>query len=265
MTVRLRSALGRAREQGRAALVVYFTAGDPSLQVTPSLLAAAGEAGADVIELGVPFSDPTADGVAIQRASERALRSGTTLRGVIAAVRAARDRGVDTPIVLFGYYNPILAYGEERLCADAAAAGADGLLVVDLPPEEGASLHAAARAHDLDWIPLVAPTSTGARVAAAARLATAFLYYVSLTGVTGAAAPDLVAAAAKALEIRTTTSLPIALGFGIKTPEDVAELARTGLDAIVVGSAIVTTIATSPDPATAVRNLVTRLRAATNR
>lgn len=258
---RIAEALERARAEGRAALVTYVCAGDPDLATTPALVAALAEAGADVVELGVPFSDPTADGPTIQRASERALRAGTTLRGVLEAVRAARA-ATEVPIVLFGYYNPLATYGEERFAKDAAAAGADGLLVVDLPPDECAPLRDPARAAGLDWIPLVAPTSTAERVARAAEVATAFVYCISVAGVTGAGHADLERAAEHARAVRETTGEPVALGFGIKSAEDVRRVAPI-VDAVVVGSALVTAIAEGGVPAGT--SLVRALRAATLR
>lgn len=234
---RIGAALARAKNEGRPALIAYFCAGDPDLDSTPDRIAAIAEAGADVIELGVPFSDPSADGPVIQRASERALRSGTTLAGVIDAVRIARARTA-VPIVLFGYYNPILARGEARVAREAKEAGVDGLLVVDLPPEECAALRDPAIAAGLDWIPLVAPTSTEARVTLAASCATSFVYVISVAGVTGAGHVDLESAARRAAGIRARTGKPVALGFGIKTPEDV-RAAAPHVDGIVIGSALV--------------------------
>jgi tryptophan synthase alpha chain len=263
---RIGQALETAQGENRAALVIYLCAGDPSLALTPRLITAIAEAGADVIEVGMPFSDPTADGVTIQRASERALANGTTLSGVLEAVRTARQR-TDVPIVLFGYYNPILRFGEARLAEDARAAGVDGLLVVDLPPESAEPLLAPLRAAGLDFVPLVAPTSTPARVDAAARVAGAFLYYVSMTGVTGAAGADLAGAAQRAAEVRERTGRPVAVGFGVRTPEDVALIARHA-DAVVVGSAVVSAIdaAESEDDAVhAARELVVRLASGTRR
>src|SRR5690606_592555 len=194
----------------------YLCAGDPSLELTAPLIVAAAEAGADVIEVGMPFSDPTADGPTIQRASERALRNGTTLTGVLEAVRTARD-STDVPIVLFGYYNPILRFGEARLAREANAAGVDGLLVVDLPPEWAEPLLGPMREEGLDFVPLVAPTSTPARVDAAARVAGSFLYYVSTTGVTGSKGADLREAASRAATIRARTGKPVVVGFGVRT------------------------------------------------
>ena len=263
---RITAAFARARAENRAALVVYLTAGDPDLPATARLIVAAAEAGADIVEVGVPFSDPTADGVAIQRASERALKRGTSMRGVLDAVREARTR-TECAVLLFGYYNPILAYGEARLVDDAKAAGVDGFLVVDLPPEVCAPLRDPARAAGLDFVPLVAPTSTDARIDAAAAVASGFVYYVSLNGVTGAAAPDFAAASARALQVRERSGLPVAVGFGVKTPDDVRQIAAHA-DGVVVGSAVVQQIegAASADGAVArVSALVAALAAATRR
>lgn len=234
---RIAEAFARAKDSGRAALVIYLSAGDPDLDTTIALVEAAARAGADVIELGVPFSDPSADGISIQRASERALASGTTLTKVLAAVREIRER-TPVPILLFGYYNPILAYGEERLVRDAKEAGVDGFLVVDLPPEECAPLFGPASAAGLDLVPLVAPTSTAARVEAAVSIATSFIYYVSLTGVTGARAVALGKAAERAHALSSRVGFPVALGFGVKTPADAREVAAHA-DGVVVGSAVV--------------------------
>lgn len=250
----------------RAALIAYVCAGDPDLATTAKLIPALARAGADVVEVGVPFSDPTADGISIQRASERSLRAGTTLPGVLDAIRVAR-RETDVPIVLFGYYNPILARGEERVVALAADAGVDGFLVVDLPPEDAAPLLSPLAARSLGFVPLVAPTSTEARIDAAARAASGFLYYVSLTGVTGAKVADLDVAAARAATVRARTGIPVALGFGIRTAADVRRVAPH-VDAVVVGSAIVETIARAAngDEAVAAAAALTReLREATAR
>jgi tryptophan synthase alpha chain len=263
---RISEAFARAKDDKRAALVIYLCAGDPDLPTTVELVLAAAEAGADVIELGVPFSDPTADGLAIQHASERALKSGTTLTGVLEAVRMIRKRS-EVPILLFGYYNPLLTYGEERVVRDAKAAGADGFLVVDLPPEECAPLQGPAKAAGLDFVPLVAPTSTEWRVEAAAGVATSFVYYVSLTGVTGSAAVDLSEAAERAGTIARTIRMPVALGFGVKTAADAAAVAaRT--DGVVVGSAVVKAAHEAEGleaKVTAVRTLVLSLAGAMSR
>jgi tryptophan synthase alpha chain len=257
---RIADAFDRARNDNRAALVIYLCAGDPDLQSTEDLVVAAAEAGADVIELGVPFSDPTADGPAIQRAAERSLAGGTTLAKVLETVAAVRKR-TDVPILLFGYYNPILSYGERKLVEDAAAAGADGFLVVNLPPEESEGLRGPAIERGLDFVPLVAPTSNPERIAQAAEAATSFIYYVSITGVTGSKAADLVTASERAAALQRETSRPVALGFGVKTQQDVAIVAPK-VDGVVVGSAVVSVVenASSHDDAVAsVRSLVAEL------
>lgn len=267
MTSRIAEAFARARAEERAALVIYLCAGDRELAWTPALIAAAAEAGADVVEVGMPFSDPTADGATIQRASERALKAGATLAGVLEAIRSARDV-TDVPIVLFGYYNPVLRFGEARLAREANAAGVDGLLVVDLPPELAQPLLEPARAEGLDFVPLVAPTSTPERIDRAAGVAGSFLYYVSSTGVTGGAAgAQLADAARRAAAVRERAGKPVAVGFGVRTPEDVARVAKHA-DGVVVGSAIVEAIesASSRDEAVrVVRERVTQLAAATRR
>lgn len=240
MSGRLREAFARAERESRAALVAYLCAGDPSLALTPRLLVAAAEAGADVLEVGVPFSDPTADGPTIQRASERALAAGATLAGVLDAIRAARAE-TDVPIVLFGYYNPILRFGEARLASSAKEAGVDGLLVVDLPPEHASPLLEPLTAEGLDLVPLVAPTSPDARIRRASKVAGSFLYCVSMTGVTGSAGAPLEEAAERAAALRERTGRPVAVGFGVRTAEDVATVAARA-DGVVVGSAIVRAI-----------------------
>ena len=253
---RIADAFARARAEERAALVIYLCAGDPSLEASADLLVAAAEAGADVIELGVPFSDPSADGPAIQRASERALAGGASLRGILELVSAVRAR-TEVPILLFGYYNPFLVYGEERVAADARAAGVDGFLVVDLPPEEAAVLRTPVVAAGLDWVPLVAPTSDTARVQLASDLATAFVDYVSMTGVTGSAASDLAGAARRSAALEQQTGKPFAVGFGVKTPEDVRTVSKSAAG-VVVGSQVVRTIEAS-DTAEEARRRVTDL------
>ena len=257
---RIADAFERARGENRAALVIYLCAGDPDLETTEHLVVAAAEAGADVIELGVPFSDPTADGPAIQRAAERALAGGATLAKVLDTVRAIRKR-TEVPILLFGYYNPILVYGEKQLVDDAAEAGADGFLVVNLPPEESAGLRIPAVAKGLDFVPLVAPTSDPQRVRQAADVATSFIYYVSMTGVTGSKVADLASAAERAEALQRTTERPVALGFGVKTSSDVRTVAPH-VAGVVVGSAVVSVIEDASDRDAAlngVRELVSEL------
>jgi tryptophan synthase alpha chain len=257
---RIADAFEHARNENRAALVIYICAGDPSLEATADLVIAAAESGADVIELGVPFSDPTADGPAIQRAAERALRGGTTLAKVLDTVSVIRAR-TDVPILLFGYYNPILAYGEQKLVDDAADAGADGFLVVNLPPEESAGLRDPAIARGLDFVPLVAPTSDPERIGQAAEAATSFIYYVSMTGVTGSKATDLASASERAAVLQRELGRPIAIGFGVKTKADVGVVAPH-VDGVVVGSAVVGTIEDAESVSAAVasvRGLVSEL------
>ncbi|MEM7434057.1 MAG: tryptophan synthase subunit alpha [Myxococcota bacterium] len=257
---RIADAFTRAKEENRAALVIYLCAGDPDLDTTRRLVVAAAEAGADVIELGVPFSDPTADGPAIQKASERALSGGTTLAKVLDTVAAIRKE-TDVPLLLFGYYNPILAYGETRAVDDAASQGADGFLVVNLPPEESEGLRGPAIARGLDFVPLIAPTSESDRIHSASEAATSFLYYVSMTGVTGSTATDLASAADRAAALQAELGRPIAIGFGVKTRQDVATVAAR-VDGVVVGTAVVGAVDAAPtaDAAVdAVRSLVSDL------
>lgn len=255
---RLGEVFARTRSAGRAALVTYFCAGDPDAETTIEVALAAAEEGADILELGMPFSDPAADGVAIQRASERALAKGMTLKKTLEVARAIRARS-PIPIVLFGYYNPILAYGEEALCSDAAAAGIDALLVVDLPPEEVTPLRTPASKAGLAFVPLVAPTSSEARIELAASVAEAFIYYVSLTGVTGAASADFAEAARRAQLVKERTQKPVVVGFGVSSGKDVAQLAKVA-DGVVVGSALVKAVEAASDRATAVHNVRTLVR-----
>jgi tryptophan synthase alpha chain len=236
-STRISALFDRLASGGRKALIGYLTAGDPSPARTPALVEALVRGGVDLIELGVPFSDPIADGPVIERASHRALAAGTTLRGVLEIAARIRQTS-ETPLLLFTYINPVFRYGFEKLAADAVAAGVDGLLLTDLSAEEAGPCVAAARARGLDTVFLAAPTSTPERLRLIAERSSGFLYLVSRTGVTGerqslsdAAAP-LVAAA------RAVTGLPLAVGFGISTPEQVAAAGQTA-DAVVVGSAIV--------------------------
>lgn len=250
--------LSRAGELG---LVAYITVGDPSLDASEGIVLAAAEAGADVIELGVPFSDPVADGPTIQRASERALRGRTTLAGVLDLVRRLRQR-TQVPLVLFSYFNPILQMGIEKFADAAASAGADGVLATDLTPEESDEYRAVLRSSGLDTIFLAAPTSTDARLELIASVSSGFLYLISRTGVTGAreSLPEELPGLVR--RIRKFTSLPIAVGFGISLPTHITVLGGIA-DAAVVGSAIVAEIekAGSPDAASnAVGDLVARLK-----
>lgn len=225
------------KAQGRKGLVGYLTAGDPDAGTSQRDIRAAIEGGLDVLELGVPFSDPTADGPTIQEASQRALRAGMTVSGVLELVWTLR-RDYDIPIVLFGYTNPFFRYGYDRLCADAAAAGADGMLVVDLSFEESDEMRGALARHGLCLVPLVAPTTPEARAVAIAERASGFIYYIMVTGVTGTR--DVLAADidAHVAMLRAHTPLPVAVGFGVSSGEQ-ARLAARSADAVVVGSALV--------------------------
>ncbi len=233
---RIAPALGALRARGEAALVPYFTAGDPDLATTRELVRAAVAEGADAIELGVPFSDPMADGPVLQRSAARALGAGTTLHRVLELVAELRGE-ISQPLILFGYYNPFFRYGVERLARDAAAAGADGFLCVDLPPEEAGELRAATTAAGLDLIALLAPTTPIARIRTIARGASGFLYFVSVLGTTGARAqlpPELPEWVRR---VRRVTALPVGVGFGVSRPEQAAWIAGFA-DAVIVGSAI---------------------------
>lgn len=229
------AALGR---RGRKALIPFITAGDPEPGVTAPLLHALVEAGADLVEVGVPFSDPMADGPVIQAACERALAHHMSLRGVLELVAQFRQRDQDTPVILMGYLNPIEIMGCEVFAKAAAEAGVDGVITVDLPPEESAEMVAALRKHQLDPIFLLAPTSTEARIRKICEVASGFLYYVSFKGVTGAKRLDVDAVAEKLQQVRRHTDLPVGVGFGIRDPESAAQVAAVA-DAVVVGSVLV--------------------------
>lgn len=237
---RIGQAFRAARKNGRAAFVPYITAGDPDLEHTVDLVRALASAGADVLELGVPFSDPIADGPTNQRAAERALRAGTSLSGVLAAVELVR-RDLELPVVLFSYANPVLRYGLERFAADASAAGVDGVLFTDVPAEEMAPFSEVLSGSGIDLIMLVTPTSSRQRMRAAARYGGGFLYLVSRTGVTGARQDLDAELEAHLRDARKASRLPVAVGFGISTPEQVARVAQLA-DGVVVGSAIVSHI-----------------------
>ncbi len=219
------------------ALVTFITAGDPDLPTTEEMIYLLEDAGADIIELGVPFSDPMADGPTIQLSSERALASGTTLHGILEVVTRVRVRS-RIPIILMGYLNPVHAYGYDNFCRDAAKAGVDGVLLVDMPPEESQDLTAPARRYGLDVIFLLTPTSDAARIAAVDRLGSGFIYYVTVTGVTGARASVSDTLALELSRVKKTIALPVMAGFGISTPAQAAEVSRLA-DGVVVGSAIV--------------------------
>lgn len=228
------AALKRNREK---ALITFITAGDPDLTATGELILEMEKSGADIIELGVPFSDPMADGPTIQKSSERALAAGTTLPGILATVKAVR-RESQVPIILMGYFNPIYRYGIRQFVADAADAGVDGVLLVDLPPEEAAEFKTAADAQGVEVIFLLTPTSDDKRIDKVARLGSGFVYYVSVTGVTGARADVAESVPAAVSKIQRRVKLPVAVGFGIADPAQAAKVAAVA-DGVVVGSALV--------------------------
>jgi tryptophan synthase alpha chain len=239
---RIEARFAALRAEGRGGLVTFVTAGDPDTELSTEILAGMPAAGADIIELGMPFTDPVADGPAIELAAGRALAGGHNMVRTLAMVRGFRETDNETPIVLMGYYNPIYAYGPERFAADAGSAGVDGLIVVDLPPEEEAEFSVPVRAVGMDMIRLVAPTTTDERIATLVENASGFVYYVSVRGITGsssAAAGDIESNVAR---IRKQTDLPIAVGFGIRTPTQAADVAGVA-DAAVVGTAIVEKVA----------------------
>lgn len=238
---RIQRRFAALREQGRTALIPFITAGDPVKEVTVPLMHKLVEQGADIIELGVPFSDPMADGPVIQRASERALAHHTSLHDVLEMVRAFREVDSETPVVLMGYLNPIEVMGYQAFAEAAAVAGVDGVLTVDVPPEEGGEFLGALREQGIDPIYLLAPTSTEARIRQLTAAASGFVYYVSLKGVTGAGNLDVGAVADKLAQIRAVTDMPVGVGFGIKDAPTARAMADIA-DAVVVGSAIVSRV-----------------------
>ena len=234
---RLAARFSTLLNQHSKALVTFITAGDPDLSATEEVIHLLEDAGADIIELGVPFSDPMADGPTIQLSSERALASGTTLHGILEVVRKVRTRS-QIPIILMGYLNPVHAYGYDSFCRDAAEAGVDGVLLVDMPPEESHELTVPARHYGLDVIFLLTPTSDSARISAVELLGSGFVYYVTVTGVTGARTSVSDTLAQELSRVKQAISLPVMAGFGISTPEQAAEVGGLA-DGVVVGSAIV--------------------------
>jgi len=229
------------KTEGRAALVTFVTAGDPDLETSKKILAGLPKAGADVIELGMPFSDPMADGPAIQASSLRALKAGQKMRDTLAMVREFRKTDPDTPIVLMGYYNPIYVYPVAAFLEDAAAAGVDGLIVVDVPPEADDELCLPARDKSINFIRLATPTTDDKRLPAVLKNTSGFLYYVSITGITGAGAANPDDVQLQVARIKKATTLPVAVGFGVRTPEQARAMAK-GADGVVVGSALVRAI-----------------------
>ncbi len=249
-TSRLEHCFAALKQQNRPALVSYLTAGDPDAETSRRLLHGLPKAGVDIIELGMPFSDPMADGPAIQKAALRALNNGQTQAKTLEMVRRFRAENSTTPIVLMGYYNPIFCYGVERFLTDAAKAGVDGLIVVDLPPEHDEELCTPAATHGIDFIRLATPTTDAKRLPKVLANASGFIYYVSVAGVTGGSAPTPERLEGAVSQLREHTELPIAVGFGIRTAEQAAAIGRYS-DAVVVGSALVDCIehANTPDEA----------------
>lgn len=237
-TSRLEQCFAALKQQNRPALVSYLTAGDPDAETSRRLLHGLPAAGVDIIELGMPFSDPMADGPAIQKAALRALENGQTQAKTLEMVRRFREENSTTPIVLMGYYNPIFCYGVERFLTDAARAGVDGLIVVDLPPEHDEELCQPAAQHGIDFIRLATPTTDAKRLPKVLANASGFIYYVSVAGVTGGSAPTPERLESAVSQLREHTALPIAVGFGIRTAEQAAAIGRYS-DAVVVGSALV--------------------------
>ena len=267
MSTRIDRRFATLSAEKRAALVTFVMAGDPDAETSLAIVKALPKAGADVIELGMPFTDPMADGPAIQAAGLRALSGGQTLRKTLALVSAFRAADADTPIVLMGYYNPIYVYGVEAFLSDARQAGVDGLIVVDLPPEEDEELCLPALKAGLNFIRLATPTTDDKRLPAVLANTSGFVYYVSITGITGSAAPDASKVRAAVARIKRHTHLPVAVGFGVRDAASAAEIAATA-DGVVVGSALVDALRASlvdgkaaPGTVTAVAGMVERLAA----
>jgi tryptophan synthase alpha chain len=267
-TNRIDQRFAKLADQGDCALVTYVTAGDPDRDATVPVLRTLVANGADVIELGMPFSDPMADGPVIQRASERALKHGMSLRGVLSIVREFREHDAETPVVLMGYLNPVEAMGYETFAAEAAGAGVDGVLIVDVPPEEAGVLNAALGAAGLNQIFLIAPNSSDERISGVCEFARGFVYYVSVKGVTGGKSIDVDEVGEHIAQFRKHLSLPIGVGFGIKSADAAAAVANVG-DAVIVGSAIIEIVeAHADDPVAmnrAIADFVQSLRGALNR
>ena len=246
MSKRIEKRFAALKEEGRAALVTFTMAGDPDYDTSLAIAKALPKAGADIIELGMPFTDPMADGPAIQAAGLRALKSGQRMTKTLAMVREFRREDSETPIVLMGYYNPIFIYGSDRFLSDAKAAGVDGLIVVDLPPEEDDELCLPALKAGLNFIRLATPTTDDKRLPTVLTNTSGFVYYVSITGITGAAAPDTTRVATAVKRIKRHTGLPVAVGFGVRTAEQARAIAE-GADGVVVGSALVDALRNSLD------------------
>lgn len=246
MSTRIDTRFAELRKQGRAAFVTFLMAGDPDPATSLAIIQALPEAGADIIEIGMPFTDPMADGPAVQAAGRRALKAGMTVTKTLQMIRDFRQNEDATPVVLMGYYNPIYIYGVERFLVDAKAAGVDGLIVVDLPPEEDSELCIPAMKAGLNFIRLATPTTDDKRLPAVLANTSGFVYYVSITGITGSAAADSAAVGAAVGRIKRHTDLPVCVGFGIRTPEAARGIAE-GADGAVVGSALVDALSGSLD------------------
>lgn len=260
---RITATFDRLRQRGETALIPYIMAGDPSLAETETLVPALERAGADLIELGVPFSDPIADGPVIQKAAERALRSGTTMRRILRTVTSLRTR-TQVPLILMAYYNTIMAMGERAFCHDAVQAGVDGVIVPDMPPEEADVLQEASQANGLCVIFLLAPTSTTVRKAHVIKRTDGFIYYVSMTGITGAKLQERDSIKRNVRLLRKQARKPVAVGFGIATPDDARRIAAFS-DGVIVGSALVRTVEThqhDPDFIQVVSQFTANLKAA---
>lgn len=256
---RIAQTFQQLKENGEKALVAYVTAGDPDLDKTRQIIIGLKDAGVDILEIGVPFSDPTADGPVIQEAAQRSLKKGTTLAKILDMIEDLRKTTELPPVVLFGYYNPIYAYGIERFADRAKSAGVDGLLVVDLPLEEAGELREKTDSRGMDFISLIAPTTSEERMGLIARQGQGFIYYISITGVTGTAKPDTESVKRYISRIRAYTDLPLVVGFGISTPEQAREFAPLA-DGIVIGSAFVRLIAEHADSPDLVPQVVTLAR-----
>jgi tryptophan synthase alpha chain len=241
VSTRITDKFAALKAEGRSALVTFVTAGDPDAETSLKIVAGLPKAGADIIELGVPFTDPMADGPVIQAGGLRALKGGATMKKTLALLKAFRKQDQTTPVVLMGYYNPIYVYGVEKFLKDAKASGADGLIVVDLPPEEDAELCLPAIEAGLNFIRLATPTTDDARAPAVFKNTSGFVYYVSVLGITGTKAPDLKSVAANVKRLKGHTKLPICVGFGVKTAEQARAIAKTA-DGVVVGSALVSAV-----------------------
>jgi tryptophan synthase alpha chain len=247
---RIEAAFAGLAKSRRKALITFVMGGDPGIRASQAILDKLPGAGADIIEIGMPFSDPMADGPAIQAAGLRALKAGTTLKSILKLVKNFRVKNTTTPIILMGYFNPVYRYNVEKFCRDATAAGVDGVILVDLPPEEEEELTSAARPHRLHLIRLIAPTTDDARLALLTRHAGGFLYYISIAGITGTKSADTRQLKTRVKHIKSRVSLPVAVGFGIKTAAQAAEMAAFS-DAVVVGSALVEKIRKQPKEAVA--------------